>query len=61
MTTPLDRHFRVRALQEPTAKVVVPQVEAGVNPHEGLTQSHMGQDMQDPQRGQIVQVKAILL
>jgi hypothetical protein len=39
--------FHVCALREPDAKEVVPQVEVGVKPHEGLTQSHKGLDMQD--------------
>jgi hypothetical protein len=44
----LNRHFRIRALREPDAKEVVPQVEVGVNPYKGLAQSHKGHDMQDP-------------
>jgi hypothetical protein len=39
--------FHVCALRELDAKEVVPQVEVGVNAHEGLTQSHKGRDMQD--------------
>jgi hypothetical protein len=33
----------------------------GVNPHEGLTQSHKGCNVQDSQGGQIVQLQAIIL
>jgi hypothetical protein len=46
-----NRCFHVRALREPDAKEVVPQVEMGVNPHVGLKQSHKGRGMQDPRGG----------
>jgi hypothetical protein len=33
-----------------------PQVEVGVSPHDGLTQSHEGRNMQDPRGGKVVQL-----
>jgi hypothetical protein len=48
--------IRIFALQELDVKEVVPQVEVGVNSHEGLARSHKSCDMQDPQGGQVVQL-----
>jgi hypothetical protein len=41
-------HFHTRALQTSDTEEVVPQDEMGVNPYEGLTQSHKGWNVQDP-------------
>jgi hypothetical protein len=43
--TTQNHRFRVRTLREPNVKEVVPHVEVGVNPHEGLTQSYKGRHM----------------
>jgi hypothetical protein len=40
--------FRTRALPEPSAEKVVPQIEVGLNPHIGLTQDHKRYHVQDP-------------
>jgi hypothetical protein len=54
-------YFRVRALSQPGAKEIVPQIEMGLNPHIGLAQGHEGCNMQDPRRSQMMQLQAIEL
>jgi hypothetical protein len=49
---PLKLPIPCRVLWTPDVEEIVPQVEMGVNPHVGLTQSHEGRDMQDPREGQ---------
>jgi hypothetical protein len=46
-----NHYFCVHALWVPDTKKVVPQVEVGVSPHDDLTQSHEGRNMQDPRGG----------
>jgi hypothetical protein len=48
-------------ISEVVLSQVVPQVEVGVNSHEGLAQGQKGHDMQDPRGGQIVQLQGIIL
>jgi hypothetical protein len=45
---PENHHFCAQALRAPDTEEVVPQVEMRVNPHEGLTKSHKGRNVQDP-------------
>jgi hypothetical protein len=46
--TPRDCQLHVWVLWTPDTEEIIPQVEMGVNPHVGLTQSHKGCDVQDP-------------
>jgi hypothetical protein len=58
---PRDHHFCIRALRALDAEEVVPHLQMGVNPHDGLAQSHKGHDVQNPQGGQIMQLQVIIL
>jgi hypothetical protein len=40
----------------PDVEEIVLHVEVGVNLHVGLTQGHKGSNVQNPRRGQIVQL-----